>query len=308
MNPRSRRYTRRMPRLLLPVLSCLLVAACATTGTSPRAASDTEGALLAVSANLRTSSAADGDNAWPLRKAGALALLRGLSPDVLGVQEALADQHDALAATLPGYVAVGGGRDDGKRRGEFSSLFLRQARFELLDSGQFWLSPTPGVPGSMGWDAAYTRICTWARVRDRRNGRELLVANTHFDHLGVLAREQSARLIVTRLRAAAGLQSPAAAAPPILLLGDFNSDEHSSAYRALLDAGLVDAYRAVHPQADANELTFHDFKGLTLGRRIDFIFNSADLQAVDATIERTPIAPGRFPSDHYFVTARLEWK
>jgi endonuclease/exonuclease/phosphatase family metal-dependent hydrolase len=296
-----------MPRLLL-VLSCLFVAACATTGTSPRVASNTEGALVAVTANLRTSSAADGDNAWPLRKAGALALLRELSPDVLGVQEALADQHDALAAVLPGYMAVGGGRDDGKRKGEFSSLFLRQARFELLDSGQFWLSPTPEVPGSMGWDAAYPRTCTWARVRDRGNGRELLVANTHFDHLGVLAREQSARLIVARLLAVAGVRTPVAVAPPILLLGDFNSDERSSAYRAILDAGLVDAYRSVHPQAGANELTFHDFKGLVLGRRIDFIFNSMDLHAVDAAIVRTPIAPGRFPSDHYFVTARFQWK
>ena len=296
-----------MPRLLL-VLSCLLAAACATTGTFPRAASKADGALVVVTANLRTSSAADGGNAWPLRKAGALALLRGLSADVLGVQEALADQHDALAAALPGYIAVGGGRDDGKRKGEFSSLFLRQARFELLDSGQFWLSPTPEVPGSMGWDAAYTRVCTWARLRDRRNGRELLVANTHFDHLGVLAREQSAKLIVARLHAVAGARPPATVAPPILLLGDFNSDERSSAYRAILDAGLVDAYRAVHTQAVANELTFHDFKGLTLGRRIDFIFNSADLHAVDAAIDRTPIGPGRFPSDHYFVTARLEWK
>lgn len=306
MNRRMRWPIRRLPRLLL-VLSCLL-AACATTGTAPRATSKADGALVVVTANLRTSSAADGDNAWPLRKAGALALLRGLSADVLGVQEALADQHDALAAALPGYVTVGGGRDDGKRKGEFSSLFLRQARFELLDSGQFWLSPMPEVPGSMGWDAAYTRICTWARVRDRRNGGELLVANTHFDHLGVLAREQSARLIVARLHAVAGARPPATVAPPILLLGDFNSDERSSAYRAILDAGLIDAYRAVHPQANANELTFHGFKGLTLGRRIDFIFNSTDLRAVDAAIDRTPIGPGRFPSDHYFVTARLEWK
>lgn len=290
------------------MLSWLLVAACAATGTPPRAASSAEDALVAVTANLRTSSAPDGDNAWPLRKAGALALLRELSPDVLGVQEALADQHDAVAAALPAYLAVGGGRDDGKRKGEFSSLFLRQARFELLDSGQFWLSPTPEVPGSMGWDAAYTRVCTWARVRDRRNGRELLIANTHFDHLGVLAREQSARLIVARLHAEARKGKPDATAPPILLLGDFNSDERSSAYRAILDAGLVDAYRSAHLQADPDELTFHDFKGLTLGRRIDFIFNSTDLRAIDATIVRTPIAPGRFPSDHYFVSARLEWK
>ena len=307
MKPRIRRYVRHAPRWLL-ALSWLLVAACATTGTASRVASNAEGALVVVSANLRTSSAPDGANAWPLRKAGALALLRGLSADVLGVQEALADQHDAVAAALPGYVAVGGGRDDGRRKGEFSSLFLRQSRFKLLDSGQFWLSPTPEVPGSMGWDAAYPRICTWARVRDRRNGRELLVANTHFDHLGVLAREQSAKLIVARLHAVAAVRNPAAAAPPILLLGDFNSDEHSSAYQALLDAGLVDAYRAVHPRIAADELTFHAFKGLTAGRRIDFIFNSPALRAVDATIERAPIAPGRFPSDHYFVAARLQWK
>ncbi len=295
-------------RHLLPVLSCLLLAACAATGVSTRVASKQDATLLAVSANLRTSSAPDGDNAWPLRKDGALALLRGLAPDVLGVQEALAEQHDAVAAALPGHMAVGGGRDDGRRKGEFSSLFLRRARFELLDSGQFWLSPTPDVPGSMGWDAAYPRVCAWARVRDRRNGRELLVANTHFDHLGVLAREQSARLIVARLRAVARARGPDAPAPPILLLGDFNSDEHSSAYRALLDAGLGDAYRSAHPQAAADELTFHGFKGLATGRRIDFIFNGPQLRVVDASIERTPLASGRFPSDHYFVTARFEWK
>ena len=296
-----------LPRLLL-VLCCLLVAACAATVPSTRAESEKEAALVVVSANLRTSSAPDGDNAWALRKTGALALLRGLSPDVLGVQEALAGQHDAVAAAFPGYMAVGGGRDDGGRKGEFSSLFLRKSRFELLNSGQFWLSPTPEVPGSMGWDAAYPRICSWARVRDRRGGRQLLVANTHFDHLGVLAREQSAKLIVARLRAEAGMRNPGAAAPPILLLGDFNSDEYGSAYRTLLDAGLVDAYRAVHPRIAADELTFHAFKGLTAGRRIDFIFNSPALRAVDATIERAPIAPGRFPSDHYFVAARLQWK
>jgi endonuclease/exonuclease/phosphatase family metal-dependent hydrolase len=296
-----------MPRLPL-MLACLLVAACAATGTPPRATPDTEDALVAVSANLRTSAAADGDNAWPLRKAGALALLRELSPDVLGVQEALADQHDAVAAALPGYVAVGGGRDDGRRKGEFSSLFLRRARFELLESGQFWLSPTPEAPGSMGWDAAYPRICSWARVRDRRNGRELLVANTHFDHLGVQARQRSARLIVARLQAGARKRDPAKVAPPIVLLGDFNSDEGSSAYRAIRAAGLADAYRSVHPQVADDELTFHAFKGLTVGRRIDFIFNSPELRATGATIERTSIAPGRFPSDHYFVSARLEWR
>lgn len=273
----------------------------------------TSAPLTVVTANVRNSGADDGIHAWPLRKDALLAHLRALSPDILGVQEALADQHDALVAAFPAHHAIGVGRDDAQRQGEFASLLLRKSAFELAGSGHFWLSPAFDVIGSIGWDAQITRICTWAFVRHKATGGALLVANTHFDHIGVKAREESALLLSARLHTLArtGAVSPsvagASAPAPILLLGDFNCEETTPAYRTFLAAGFFDTYRMLHPRPEANELTDHGFRGAIEGRRIDFIFHTRGLRAIAARIDRTQIAPARYLSDHYFVTAVLQY-
>ena len=259
-----------------------------------------------MSFNLRTSGASsDGINVWPNRKDLCLSTIRAFNPDLLGTQEVMPDQHAALA-TLPDMQILGVPRDDGISKGEWSALLFRSSRFELLDSGTFWLSETPEVVGSKSWDTALTRICTWAKLRERSTGREILCANTHFDHRGQLARENSAKLLANRL-------PQLAQGRPIILIGDFNSTDTNPAYLTLTKAGtspaiFTDTYRELHPQISPDEATFHAFTGRTAGSRIDFIFHTPQFQATDAQILRTPANNGVYPSDHYPITAVLRWR
>lgn len=307
---------------ILPPLACALFAACIllTAARTGRAAADPSPAapspakddgrpaavppLKVTTANLRNSHAKDGVNDWAHRKAALLAHLKAVDSDVLGVQEAYLDQKDDVAGALPGYAVVGVGRNDGKKAGEHSALYVRSARLAVVDSGTFWLSPTPEVVGSVGWDAALTRICSWALVRDVAAGRELLLANTHFDHMGNKARAESAKLIATRL-------PKLYPGRPLVVTGDFNSDDDSSAYTTIVGIGLTDAYREVHPKREPNEASFNGFKPVVEGTRIDFVFHTPELKCTAAEIDRTrrgAEAERLFLTDHYLVHATLAWK
>ena len=197
-------------------------------------------------------------------------------------------------------------RDDGHRAGEWALVAFRTDRFDLLGRGDFWLSPTPDRP-SMGWDAACVRLCSWAWLRDRTTGRELIFANTHWDHVGVEARRHAAALIKQRLPALS-------AGAPVVVVGDLNSTEDDDWVQSLLrpsttgDVPLADSYRRVHAERLAAEATYHGFQGGLDGSRIDFILHGPEFAATAAGIDRRAGPGGRFPSDHYAVTATLAWR
>lgn len=270
-------------------------------------AAESAAALRVMSFNIRTSGARDGENAWPLRKDLFYEEIQRFAPSLIGFQEMREDQYEETLARMKDFAFVGVARDDGKRKGEWSLVGFRKDRFGKLTNGDFWLSETPEVVGSKSWDAALTRICSWVRLKDRTTGREFLYANTHFDHKGVVSRENASRLLVARLRELAG-------GKPIVLTGDFNVNEDTVAYAVIAKAKdndapfLIDAYRAVHPKRQPDEATFHGFKGTTTGSRIDFVFHSTDFKPLAAKIERLKSPAGKYPSDHYAVTAVLEFK
>ncbi len=283
--------------LLLGLLASAPVFAATATPSEP---------LRVMSFNIRYANTADGADAWPQRTELFFDTVNAFGPDLVGFQEVIAVQHDAITTRLSDYAFVGVARDDGKRKGEWSPIGYRKSRFTAVAHGDFWLSETPEVIGSKSWDAAITRICSWVRLRETATGREFLYANTHFDHKGVVARQEASRLISARLPLiAAGL--------PAILTGDLNINEDNPAYAVLTrptaPAAIrwIDAFRAVHPTRVPDELSFHAFKGGTAGSRIDFIFHTADFIATAATIDRTSRA-GRYPSDHYPVTAVLRLK
>lgn len=307
-----------MLRLVLPVFALLLSLNTTAAGqtrpaavvfSDPPPATRPADAWRVVTFNIRYANPDDGDNAWPARRETFVATVRALDPDVLGLQEVLARQQDDMAADLADYDSVYAGRDDGERRGEGSPIFFRRSKLTLIDHGTFWLSATPERAGSVGWDAALARICTWAVLRDA-TGRELFAANTHFDHRGATARTNAATLIRKRL-------ATLAAGRPIVLTGDLNSGEDSDAYAALVtrDTGpttqpaahWVDAFRAVYPKRKNQERTYHGFKGGLQGMRIDYVFCSHDLTPSAAGIDRRRGADGHWPSDHYAVWADLRW-
>lgn len=262
--------------------------------------------LRVMSFNVRYGTASDGENAWPLRRGLVEGVLQDFAPDVVGVQEALHFQLEELTEAIPGLDWIGVGRDDGSASGEYSAIFYRAARLELLEEGTFWFSDTPEVPGSMTWGNELPRICTWGRFRDRAGGRTFTVFNLHWDHLSQLSRERSASLLLLRIRehaAATGGEDG------VLVTGDFNAGEGNPAFRALLEAGdqdLLDAFRLRHPDA-VGVGTFHGFQGGSEGEKIDAILVGPTWVVLEAEIIRTG-AGGRFPSDHYPVTALLGWK
>ena len=277
--------------------------------------------------NIRFNNPNDGVNAWPNRKDRVFEVLIGSGTpsdpawDVIGLQEVLEGQLREIQAAVPGYASVGVGRDDGKTEGEYAPILYKQSRFEPIDSGTFWLSDTPSVIASTSWDNVITRICTWARLKDRETGRELAVYNAHFDHRGQGSRVRSAELIAVAAATRPNRDSALA------IMGDFNADEDNPAMKLLrgeevsaeaLPAGeplalpsppLIDSWRAVHPNEPARG-TFSRWRAdETRGGKIDTIFVQRDAHVVDARIDREAgaTADGRAPSDHFPVTAVVRW-
>ncbi|MYN16456.1 endonuclease [Rugamonas sp. FT107W] len=246
--------------------------------------------------NLRYDNPNDGKNVWPARRDAVRALVRYHEFDLWGTQEGLGNQLTDLDA-LGDFARVGAGRDDGKHAGEHSAIFYRSARFALEDHGDFWLSATPEQP-SMGWDArCCKRIATWARLRDKPTGQVFVVLNAHFDHEGVVARRESAQLLLQRGRALAGTL-------PLIVMGDFNSTPDSEAY-ATIGAALRDARAISQTPPYGPVATFNDFDVTKPSReRIDYIFLSPQWQVLRYAV-LTDSVEARYPSDHFPVLTRL---
>ncbi len=259
-----------------------------------------------MSFNIRYDTSSDGINSWnatPNRRRDlALQVIDDFAPDILGVQEALRNQVNDLKAGLPEFDFYGVGRDNGTTAGEHSAIYYRSDRFTRTNQGTFWLTLTPDRPSAYP-GACCNRIASWAVLQDKLDdNREYFVLNTHWDHQVAAANNHSATLIRQRI----DLLSEGR---PIIVTGDLNSTESSTAYQRLVGvedpAGLqlTDAYRRVE-SIGRDEATFHGYSGRTIGSRIDFVLHDDSFETLDATIVRTSDA-GRYPSDHYPVTATL---
>ena len=255
--------------------------------------------LRVMSFNIRLGVAKDGENHWDKRHDLVADTIKKFKPDLLGTQETWHFQADFLKKQLPEYGYVGWTRQAGKE-GEQCGIFFRKNRFELVESGQFWLSKTPQKKGSKSWDSSLPRIVTWIEVKDKKaDGRQLRFLNTHFDHRGKVARVEAAKMI----RETARKHSER----PVIITGDFNCSDVSEPYKALFEGKtLTDSFRARYPAKAAKEGTFNGFKGTDTGPRIDWVLHNDKFATVDAGIDKTN-KDGRYPSDHFPVTAVLKW-
>ena len=253
--------------------------------------------IRVMSFNIRYGKANDGDDAWPNRRKLVASTIRTFNPDLLGTQETLPFQAEYIASEFPEYSKVGWTREKNPN-GEQCTIFYRTARFQLADSGQFWLSKTPEKKYSKSWDSSLPRVATWVVLRDRNgSSKELVYCNTHFDHRGAKARLESARLLHGRAGELDGI--------PIILTGDFNCPESSVPWTTLTSSNLLrDTRRVVHPQANGPEGTFNGFKGASGGGRIDWILATKHFTVHSADIDRNN-KDGRYPSDHFPVTTIL---
>lgn len=256
-----------MKKICLLVLP-LLAAACGQGGQQTVATAGDP--VQVMTFNIRYDNPEDSLNNWAYRKDRAAKAIRFYEADIVGTQEVLHNQLEDLKQRLPEFEAIGVGREDGKEKGEYSALWYRKDRFTAKESGWFWLSETPEVAGSKGWDGACERIATWAKLQDKQTGKEYFVLNTHLDHVGVAARREGVKLVLDKVQELGGDL-------PVIVTGDFNAEPQSDVIRQMTDPAnpehLTDA-RAVAKLVYGPDWTFHDFGGIPYDKRsrIDFIF------------------------------------
>ncbi len=291
--PDSRLQFPGVPTLLLRlflIAACLAGVACAGMPAQVQP-------LRVMSFNVRLPTDADGADGWEQRRAQMVRMLREQDPDVIGTQELYALQADYLVAAMPEYTWFGRGRSGRPGDDERMGVFYRQDRLRVVESGDFWLSDTPEVPGSISWGHPYPRMVTWALFEQVGDGRRFYLFNTHLPYReqDEAARLRGALAIVQRLRALP-------ADVPVVLTGDFNTGPESAVH-AQLTTLLQDAWTAA-PHREGPAGSFHAFSGQPQ-MRIDWIL-SRGLRA-EAVHTVTRHEDGRYPSDHFPVLAEFVW-
>ena len=251
-----------------------------------------------VSYNIRYDNNWDIENSWEIRRSNIIQMLIKYSPSILGIQEGLLTQVQYIDNSLINYDYVGVGRDDGKNKGEFCAIYFDTTRYVLLKNSTFWLSETPDTI-SVGWDAALERICTYGLFKDRITKKEFWVFNTHFDHMGSIAREKSSGLILKRIKKI-NRQSL-----PVILMGDFNSIPNSPPVKEIITE-LSDALQISTEKLHGPRGTFNGFnEDLPIEKRIDYIFTKK-LKVLSYRHINDRLENNRHISDHLPVMIKIK--
>jgi len=251
--------------------------------------------VVVMSFNIRYANPADSLNYWENRKDQVVELIREKNCDFVGIQEALPVQVDFLKDDLSDYEFVWRSREADSTKGEAVPLIFLRNKWKLISSETFWLSDTPDVPGSNTWNAACTRISTWGLFESVETGKQLIVCNTHFDHISQEARLKGAQLIKRRF-------GEKADGTPTILLGDLNGKPDNPAVKELTSV-WQDPYPEFYP-GDSLNGTFHAFNGIPTGKRIDYILVNGVSKVNSIQIIREN-RKGFYPSDHFPVLAEI---
>lgn len=253
--------------------------------------------------NIRYNNPADSaaGHGWDVRKSRVAQYILDNDLDIIGMQEVQHGQLTDLQNSLKDYEYIGVGRTDGKTEGEYACIFYKKGNYEVLDQGNFWLSETPDVPGSKGWDAAIERIATWGKFRDKKTGKIFMAVNTHFDHVGIEARKQSALLIIDKIKEIVGKR-------PAVVTGDFNVTDKNEAYKTMVTNKFVlkDAYK-ISPSHGGVAYSCNGFGKTSQNKRqkIDFIFVTPQIEVIRTV---TPMdVESHIISDHNPHWADLEF-
>ena len=251
-----------------------------------------------ISYNIRYDNNWDVENSWKIRRMKISQKLIQYSPSIVGIQEGLLNQVQYIDSSLINYDYVGVGRDDGKEKGEFCAIYFDTTRYVLLKNSTFWLSETPDTI-SVGWDAALERICTYGLFKDRITRKAFWVFNTHFDHIGIIAREKSSELILKKINKI-NRQSL-----PVILMGDFNSIPNSPPVKEIITE-LSDALQISMEKLHGPRGTFNGFnEDLPIEQRIDYIFTNK-LKVLSYTHINDRLDNNRHISDHLPVMIKIQ--
>ena len=251
-----------------------------------------------MSYNIRYDNNWDVKNSWSIRKKKVIQIFGQYEPSIMGVQEGLLNQVQYIDSCLANYDYVGVGREDGKERGEFCVIYFDTTRYVVSKHSTFWLSETPDTI-SVGWDAALERICTYGLFKDKKTADEFWVFNTHFDHIGSIARERSSGLILDRINEVNHRSLP------VILMGDFNSEPDSPPINKIRTE-MSDALQLSLEKLQGPMGTFNGFDpDLPIERRIDYVF-TRDVKVLSYIHVNDRMNNNRHISDHLPVMIKIQ--
>ena len=285
-----------MKKIINILLSALMLTGCA----SESVVAQTKSTVKVATYNLRMDTEKDGENAWPNRKELVKGMVKTYDFDIFGTQEGFKHMLDGVNE-VGGYTCFGGGREDGLDAGEHSAIFYKTDRFIKLDGGNFWYSETPEAPG-LGWDATCcNRICSWLKLKDTVSGKEFFFFNSHFDHQGVVARRESSRLLLAKIKQIAGDN-------PVFSTGDYNATPESEPIKIILSDGFLKDSRVISKKAPIGTIgTTNGFKENSVANnRIDYVFVANGIQ-INSYGVLNDKPNERFTSDHYPVMVEAEF-
>lgn len=251
-----------------------------------------------ITYNIKYDDNSNGKNSWKVRKVAMAELINKLSPDILGIQEGLIHQVEFLDSKMSNHKYVGVGREDANRKGEYCAIFFNEKKYKLLIDSTFWLSENPDKV-SVGWDAALERICTYALLENIKNGDKIWVFNTHFDHIGNIAREESARLLLEKIKMLN------INIDPVLVMGDFNVEDNSKVID-ILKQKLMDTMTDYEIEHKGPIGTFNNFlNNQEIIKRIDYVFSNG-FQTISHQHVNKKLENGDNISDHLPVFVKVK--
>ncbi len=252
--------------------------------------------LKVMTFNVRYGSANDGENAWDRRKDILVNAIKAKSPDIIGMQECLDFQATYIHLALPEYEHFGVGREV-NGGGERMEIFYRAELLAPVETGHFWLSETPDVPGSKSWNSANVRMASWARFYHRNDRGFFYYLNTHLDHRSEDARAHAAEKLA--IWAEEFMKEG-----PLIITGDFNADAEKSVPWTTLTKTLQDSWHIATKRVGP-KVTWSAFAPpVADGNRIDWILISPGITSTHCETF-TYEEGGRYPSDHFPVYAEL---
>lgn len=259
--------------------------------------------LKIASYNIQYDNIKDTVNTWAKRLPGVVSVFNKYQFDVVGAQEPYLAQLNDLMPKIPDYAYIGinilGGTDILKRH--YTPILYKKDKFDVLDWGTFWFSETPDVPGK-GWDAHSARICTWAKFKEKKSGKAFFFFNIHFDHKGIIARRESPKLLLAKIK-------EIAAGYPVFTMGDFNTNQHTENYKTMNESGVVkDSYHIAKKMLNREIPTFNGYRAELKGsNRIDHIYVSLNPEIkIKSYRILTDSYKGIYPSDHFPVLIEAE--
>ena len=258
----------------------------------------TQQSLDVMSYNIRLASVDDGANHWNIRKQKLVDLINYYDADFIGVQEAQIPQLEFIKQNNPQLDFIGKPRSEDSNA-EYSAIFYKKDQYNVLQNKTLWLSETPEKV-SKGWDAAYNRIITYGLFQNKKTKKSFWIINTHFDHVGKVARQKSLEMIDNLIQ-----QLTKEKNVPTFFMGDFNMNHDDASVKYIQNKYLDTRLNA--QMVYGPDFTWEDFKFNVKGTEVlDYIFYKKNEKVSCKSFNTIDdFYDFKYPSDHLPILAKF---